>query len=147
MAENINKEVEFLWQEEVLKKHGEFLMDLFTDTIKEKNIRVSDDLMESLHYSLFKEGEDRGLRVNFFTYGRFIEIRKHRRKRNVMDTNTNKLLWGVKDNSMKRKPKDVDWYSSNAYGSLNRLIGILMYELSEKEMDRLKAIIQNQIQQ
>ena len=146
MADIDNKDIEFLWQEEVLSQHGEFLMDLFQDTITEKNIRVSDDLMDSLNYSAFREGEDRGLRINFFEHGRFIEIRKHK-KRNRMDTNTNATLWNAKDNSMNRKKmKDVDWYSRNAYGSLNRLISIVMNELTTEEMNRLKAIIQNRIQ-
>jgi hypothetical protein len=146
MADIDNKDIEFLWQEEVLSQHGEFLMDLFQDTITEKNIRVSDDLMDSLNYSAFREGEDRGLRINFFEHGRFIEIRKHK-KRNRMDTKTNETLWNAKDNSMSRKKmKDVDWYSRNAYGSLNRLISIVMNELSTEEMNRLKNIIQNRIQ-
>jgi hypothetical protein len=146
MADIQDKDIEFLWQEEVLSQHGEFLMDLFQDTITEKNIRVSDDLMDSLNYSAFREGEDRGLRINFFEHGRFIEIRKHK-KRNRMDTKTNETLWNAKDNSMNRKKmKDVDWYSRNAYGSLNRLISIVMNELSTEEMNRLKNIIQNRIQ-
>lgn len=145
MADINNKDIEFLWQEEVLSQHGEFLMDLFQDTITEKNIRVSDDLMDSLNYSSFREGEDRGLRINFFEHGRFIEIRKHK-KRNRMDTNTNALLWGAKDNTINKKMKDVDWYSRNAYGSLNRLISIVMNELTTDEINRLKGIIQNRIQ-
>ena len=145
MADVDNKDIEFLWQEEVLSQHGEFLMDLFQDTITEKNIRVSDDLMDSLNYSSFREGENRGLRINFFEHGRFIEIRKHK-KRNRMDTNTNALLWGAKDNTINKKMKDVDWYSRNAYGSLNRLISIVMNELSADEINRLKNIIQNRIQ-
>lgn len=145
MADIDNKDIEFLWQEEVLSQHGEFLMDLFQDTITEKNIRVSDDLMDSLNYSSFREGENRGLRINFFEHGRFIEIRKHK-KRNRMDTNTNALLWGAKDNTINKKMKDVDWYSRNAYGSLNRLISIVMNELTTDEINRLKNIIQNRIQ-
>lgn len=147
MAEFATKDIELLWQEEVLDQHGEFLLDLLQDTISEKNIRVTDDLLESLNYRIFTEGNDRGLRINFLTYGRFIEIRKHK-KRNRMDTNTNVLLWNAKDNSMKaRKMKDVDWYSRNAYGSINRLIAIVMNELTDDEINRLKGIIQNRIQQ
>lgn len=146
MDQDVTKDIEWLWQEEVLDQHGEFLMDLFQDTIAEKNIRVSDDLSLSLDYRIFREGNDRGLRVKFLTYGRFIEIRKHK-KRNSMDTKTNALLWNAKDNTMqRRKMKDVDWYSRNAYGSLNRLISIVMYELTDQEINRLKGIIQNRIQ-
>lgn len=146
MAEFTQKDIEYLFQEEVLSQHGEYLIDLLVDTIEEKNIRVSDDLMDMLRYRTFKDGQNRGLRVNFFTYGRFIEIRKHKKKgRNLMDTNTNALLYKVKENTAKPKPKDTDWYSKNAYGTLNRLISILMYELSDQEVARLKGILQNRI--
>lgn len=145
MAEFTQKDIEYLFQEEVLDQHGEYMMDLFLDTIEEKNIRVSEDLLESLDYRIFREGENRGLRVNFLNYGRFIEIRKHKKqgKKNLFDTNTNAMLFGLKEN--KPKYKDVDWYSKNAYGSLNRLISILMYELSDQEVARLKGILQNRI--
>jgi len=145
MSEISQKDIEFLFQEEVLDQHGEYLMDLFVQTIEEKNIRVTDELMESLNYRIFKEGQNRGLRVNFYTYGRFIEIRKHKKKNaSQWKTNTNALLFGVKENRPK-KGKDTDWYSANAYGSLNRLISILMNELSSQEVARLKGILQNRI--
>lgn len=145
MADITQKDIEFLFQEEVLDQHGEYLIDLLVDTIHEKNIRVSDDLLESLSSRTFREGENRGLRVNFLTYGRFIEIRKHRKlgKKNRFDTNLNASLFGLKEN--KPRVKDTDWYSKNAYGSLNRLISILMYELSDQEVARLKGILQNRI--
>ena len=142
MADVSQKDIEFLFQEEVLDQHGEFLIDLLTESLREKDIRVTDELMESLNYRIFREGENRGLRINFFTYGRFIEIRKHK-KRNRFDVNTNQLLWGVKEN--RKKTKDTDWYSRNAYGSLNRLISVLMNELSNEEITRLKGILENRV--
>jgi hypothetical protein len=145
MAEISQKDIEFLFQEEVLSQHGEFLIDLLTETLEEKNIRVTDDLLESLNYQVSRQGQDRILKVNFFDYGRFIEIRKHKTKQqNRMDVNTNRLLWGVKENKLK-KGKDTDWYSKNAYGSLNRLISILMNELSKEEITRLKGILENRV--
>jgi hypothetical protein len=145
MAEISQKDIEFLFQEEVLSQHGEFLIDLLTETLEEKNIRVTDDLLESLNYQVSRRGQDRILKVNFFEYGRFIEIRKHKtKKQNRMDVNTNRLLWGVKENKLKKK-KDTDWYSRNAYGSLNRLISILMNELSKEEITRLKGILENRV--
>lgn len=146
MGDITQKDIEFLYQNEVLSEHGEYLMDLLAETIQEKKIRVSDELLESLNYRTFREGENRGLRVNFLTYGRFIEIRKHRKKldkKNRFDTNLNASLFGLKENKVKHK--DTDWYSKNAYGSLNRLISILMYELSDQEVARLKGILQNKI--
>lgn len=143
MPEISQKEIDFLFQEEVLDQHGEFLMDLFVETIEQKNLRVSDELMESLNYRVFKEGQNRGLRVNFNVYGRFIEIRKHKKK-NTIQPSTNALLWGVKENRPKKR-KDTDWYSANAYGSLNTLYSILSNELTTEEVSRLKGIIQNRI--
>jgi adenylate cyclase len=146
MAEITQKDIEYLFQEEVLSQHGEYLIDLLVETLQEKNIRVTDELMDVLNYTNFKEGINRGLRVNFFTYGRFIEIRKHKKRgRNLMDTNTNSLLWGIKENRTKPRSKDTDWYSKNAYGTLNRLISVLMYELSDQEVARIKGILENRI--
>lgn len=145
MAEISQKDIEFLFQEDVLDEHGEYLCDLLVETLEEKNIRVSDELLESINCRTFTEGQNRGLRVNFLVYGRFIEIRKHKKNQTKLSqTNTNALLWGIKENRAK-KPKDTDWYSSNAYGSLNRLISILMNELSDQEVTRLKGILQNRI--
>lgn len=142
MADFSEKDIEYLFQEEVLDQHGEYLLDLFEETIEKKNIRESDDLLHSLDYRIGKSGNDRILKIAFETYGRFIEIRQHR-KRNKFNVNTNELLWGIRQNTMKKKPKNVDWYSRNAYGSLNRLLSILSNEFSEKEIARLKGILEN----
>jgi len=144
MADISQKEIELLFQEEVLGEHGRYLIDLFYQTIEEKNIRVTDELLESLASSVFKEGGNRGLRVSFLIYGRFIEIRRHKRlsHKNSLSTNTNALIWGIKENQVK-KGKDTDWYSANAYGSLNRLYSILSNELTQEEVARLKGILQN----
>lgn len=143
MADFSDKEIEFLYQEEVLDQHGEFLLDLYEETISKKNIRDSDELLESISYKVSKNGNNRILTIIFEQYGRFIEIRFHKKNKNKFTVNTNLLLWGSKQNSMKKKPKNVDWYSKNSYGSLNRLISILMNEMSEKEVARLKGILQN----
>jgi hypothetical protein len=145
MVEISQKEIEFLFQEEVLSQHGEYLIDLLVDTLEEKNIRVSDDLLSSLNYSVSRQGEDRILKVNFFDYGRFIEIRNHKRKKErKWEINTNRMIWRMKENKAK-KQKNTDWYSKNAYGSLNRLVSILMNELSDHEISRLKNIIENRV--
>lgn len=144
MAEPTREDIEFLFQEEVLSQHGEFVVDLLQDTLEEKNIIFEGNLHKILDYDTFKRGVQRGLRISFFDYGRFIEIRKHK-KQSKMDVNTNRLIWGIRENSMKKKPKDTDWYSKNVYGSLNRLIGVLMNEFSDHEIERLKKIIANRI--
>lgn len=144
MAEPTREDIEFLFQEEVLSQHGEFVVDLLQDTLEKKNIIFEGNLHKILDYDTFKRGVQRGLRISFFDYGRFIEIRKHK-KQSKMDVNTNRLIWGIRENSMKKKPKDTDWYSKNVYGSLNRLIGVLMNEFSDHEIERLKKIIANRI--
>lgn len=145
MAEPTREDIEFLFQEEVLSQHGEFLADLLQDTLEEKNIIYEGDLHDVLDYDTFKRGQQRGLSLSFFDYGRFIEIRKHKRA-SKMDVNTNRDIWGIKENSMRKKPKDTDWYSKNVYGSLNRLIGVLMNEFSDHEIARLKRILSNRIE-
>ncbi|MEI8366067.1 MAG: hypothetical protein WCF65_06585, partial [Parachlamydiaceae bacterium] len=138
------KEIEFLFQQEVLDQHGEYLLDLFVESIEGKNIRVSDELLESLHYKVTRRGNDWVLNVSFLMYGRFLEIRSSKLKRKRKDeVNTNSLIWGHKQNSMKKRPKNVDWYSKNAFGAMNRLIGILMYELGDQERERLIGILKN----
>jgi hypothetical protein len=143
MSDPSQKEIELLFTEQVLVQHGEYLMKIFRQTIESKDIRVSDDLLNSLSFSTFKKGDDRGLNVSFATYGRFIEIRKHK-KMNTMDSNSNMKSMSAKSNKMNKR-KDTDWYSKNAFGAINRLISILQNELSKEEMDRLKNIIQTQI--
>lgn len=142
MAEFSEKDIEFLFQEEVLDQHGEYLLNLFGDTIQKKKIRESDELLQSLDYKISKSGNDRVLKIAFETYGRFIEIRRHK-KQNKFDVNTNQLLWGGRQNTMNKKSKNVDWYSRNAFGSLNRLLSILSNEFSEETIARLKGILEN----
>lgn len=138
------KEIEFRFQQEVLDQHGEYLLGLFVETLTQKNIRVSDELLQSLHHKVNQSGNDWVLNVSFMQYGRFLEIRKHKINRKTeKPVNTNVVLWGHKENRLKKRGKDVDWYSKNAFGSLNRLIGILMFELTEQERQRLIGILKN----
>lgn len=138
MTEVTRKDIEFLFQEEVLNDHGQYLLNLFYDTIKQKKIRKDDVLYNSLQYDVERKGKNYILNIIFETYGRYIEIRSH--KKNKITVDTNKLLWGSRH---KNKPKNVDWYSKNAYGSLNRLISRIMYELTDSEFERLKSILEN----
>lgn len=137
------RDIEFLFQDEVLSQHGEYLVDLLQESLQEKKIFFEGNLYNALKYEVFKKGEQRGLRLSFLDYGRFIEIRRHKGK-SKMSTNTNQLLWRIKENTMRKK--NTNWYSKNVYGSLNRLIGILMYEFTDYEIERLKKSITNKIE-
>ena len=137
---------------EVLDQHGEYLTDLLVDAIESKKLISQEDkdhLIESISYDTTKFGINPALVINFPAYGRFIEINYHKRSKNtgLLDQDSaNKALWG-RSNTKKltrKKKKDTRWYAKNVYGSLNRLIGILMYEFTEEERARLTNILQQQ---
>jgi hypothetical protein len=143
-------ELELTFIAEVLDQHGEYLTDLLVDAIESKKLISQEDkdhLIESISYDTTKFGINPALVINFPAYGRFIEINYHKRSKNtsLLDQDSaNKALWG-RSNTKKltrKKKKDTRWYSKNVYGSLNRLIGILMYEFTEEERARLTNILQ-----
>lgn len=147
MKEPKMQDIEFLFQDEVLSQHGEYLVDLLQEEIERKGLIDKEILVNSLDYetSSVQNGRYKWLQITFPDYGRYIEIGKHKRKRqSKFDTNTNKDIWGIRENSMKRN-KNTDWYSKNAYKSINRLLGVLMYEFTDQEIARLKRIIANRI--
>lgn len=146
MEDQKMKDIEFLFQDEVLSQHGEYLVDLLQEEIERKDLIDKEILVNSLDYSTssIQNGRHKFLEIKFPDYGRYIEIRKNKRKRqSKFDTNTNRDIWGIRENSMKRK--NTDWYSKNAYRSINRLLGTLMYEFTDQEIARLKGIIANRI--
>jgi hypothetical protein len=138
-------EVELLWIEEVLDQHGEFLIDRLQESIDDKDLIKSGDLIESISARVSHDGINPVLQVSFLSYGRAIEIAFHKKSSNTKlwtKPNTNQIVWGIRENKQKKKRKNTNWYSRNVYGSLNRLISIIMYELDEKEIGRLKGILQ-----
>jgi hypothetical protein len=142
MSEKFN-EIELLFIEETLDKHGEYLIDQLVDDIEDKNLRISDDLMDSLNARVRYEGKDPVLQLSFLGYGRAIEINYHKKEKDsVWQTDTNKEIWGIKQNRIRKKKKNTQWYSKNVYGSLNRLLGILSSEYSDEEIARLKGILE-----
>jgi len=148
-------ELELTFIAEVLDQHGEYLTDLLVDAIESKKLISQEDkdhLIESISYDTTKYGINPVLVINFPAYGRFIEINYHKRSKNTSlldQESANKALWGRQNSKQlrKKKQKDTRWYSKNVYGSLNRLIGILMYEFTEEERARLTNILQQQKRQ
>jgi hypothetical protein len=138
-------DIELLFVKEVLDQWGDDdLIDSLHDSIVEKKLRLTDELLESLQSRVTMEGKNPKLTVKFMTYGRFIEIINKRKQREGV--NTNALLFGLKENRTQKKRKNTDWYSKNAYGLLNKLISRLSYEYSEHEVKRLKGILEYQKQ-
>ena len=148
-------ELELTFIAEVLDQHGEYLTDLVVDAIESKKLISQEDkdhLIDSISYDTTKYGINPVLVMNFPAYGRFIEINYHKRSKNtgLLDQDSaNKALWGRTNTKQlsRKKKKDTRWYARNVYGSLNRLIGILMYEFTEEERARLTNILQQQKRQ
>lgn len=144
-------ELELLFIAETLDQHGEFLTDLLVDAIESKTLISDDDkqhLIDSISYKTEKYGINPALVLDFPNYGRFIEINYHKRRQNAAildDESVNHLVWSNRSNRKKsaKKKKDTRWYAKNVYGSLNRLIGILMYEFTDEERARLTHILEN----
>lgn len=137
--------IEMAWIKEVLQKHGRFLSDLLSKEVAEKQLHQSGSLQHSIAFKTGDYGLNPHLSFSFMSHGRFIEINWHKKSRNskvLSAPNTNELLFGVKSSPVKQKKKNTLWYARNIYGSLNRLIGIIMYELSDEQRARLKAMIE-----
>lgn len=137
-------EIELLFVREVLDRHGEYLTDLFVEEIEKKRLKDSGDLLGSVDYKVTKYGIDPVLTFSFYSYGRAIEIRWHKRSQNTQKwvTNTNNVIWGA--NRKPRRRKNTLWYARNLYGSINRLMGILSSEFSQEEIKRLQGILDHQ---
>lgn len=138
-----DKEIKVLFIREILDQHAEFLIDLFSETLEANKIYKSGELLDGINYQIRTFSDSTDLLISFPSYGRFIEIRYNRikNKKNVFHVDTNRELFGVKSNAF--APKNVNWYSRNAYGSINRLISMLSYEFSDQEISRLKGILSN----
>lgn len=139
-------EVEQLFIQEILDQHGEYLTDLFVNSIQiKKNINTG-ELLAGISYRVRKERNNFILSFTFPEYGRQIEIAYHKSKnsRKFAAVNTNRLLWNIRSNKDKtKKRKDTLWYSKNLYGAQNTLIGRLGSEFTKDEIMRLKAIIED----
>jgi len=135
-------EVEKLFVMEVLDTHGEYIMDLMSESITDKNLRITDELIDSLNYKVEQRGSDYVLSVSFLSYGRAIEIAlfKSRRMRREAKAGKNEVK-----NLRRAKQKDTRFYTKNVYGSINRLLGRMSYEYSKEEIERLKGILQNRV--
>lgn len=132
--------------QDVLDEHGDYLEEILQEAIEEKKILRTGDLEGSVKAENGMSGNNPHLEVRFSSYGRAVEIQYHRKSRNsqqFMIADTKKLLYGIRSNSdqmKRRKKKDTRWYAKNVYGSLNTLIGKLMYEYQDWALAREKAI-------
>jgi len=145
--EPTNKDIEELFIQETLDQHGEYLLDLFTDTIERKKLIKEGDLISGISFKTEKRGGMWVLSFSFKGYGRLIEINyfRHRKnKANSLRSNFDVFSAGTKERKQRRK--DTRWYTRNVYGSQNKLIGLLGSGLSNTEMARLKGILSKNIE-
>lgn len=137
---DINAKTEQHWILEKLDEHGEYLTDLFIQSIQQKELVDSGELLD------YFEGASRWdvkpiagtgiLSFPFYNYGRFVEIQaQKRRKIKTENTDLRAALWGIK--TKKKKTKNAQWYTKNVYGAQNRLIGRIMYGLTDIERQRI----------
>ncbi len=138
-------EIELLFIERNLELHGEFVCDLLREQISGKNLIKSEDLLNSIDFSVSKYGIDPVLLISFFSYGRAIEINWFKKSKNTRvfsKPNTNVMLWGMRENRKRTRKKDTRWYAKTAYGTINHLLSVLSTDFSEDEKNRLKQILE-----
>ena len=134
-------DIEDLFVREILDTHGEYIVDLLQDSIEEKKLRITDELLESLDYKVVKREGDYVLQISFLSYGRAVEIQYFKSKRVRRENRENN-----KSTDFRRaKKKDTRFYAKNVYGSINRLLGRMSSEYSDQEIARLKGILENRI--
>jgi hypothetical protein len=142
-------EIELLFIERSLEQHGKMLCELLKEQIKSKDLRITDELLDSISSKISHYGLNPALLIDFFAYGRFIEINWHKRRSQNTESMTaqaNRVAWGIYQNRKKiRRKKDTRWYAKTAYGTVNHLLSVLSTNFSEAERDKLKQILQAKI--
>jgi hypothetical protein len=132
---NVENAKEFFFEEQ-LKKHGQYLVSLLKEDIGNKDIIDSANLQNSLSYKVEKVAGNFQLSIIFKGYGRVLEMNQNKKKTaNIESSEDTKAKFKISDK------KDYQWYSKNAYGSLNSLYSAISYGFSEEEVKRIKNVI------
>jgi hypothetical protein len=138
MATDVSDKEIQQWISEELKQHGTFLVDRFVAALdKNKNVDTG-ALRSSFSQSVAFTPDGITLTLQFFTYGRYIEIAARRRKKHKEWEKKNGQVW----NGTNRKPKKVQWYNKNRYAGYGRLIRTLTAGMSDAELQRIRGIIE-----
>ena len=135
--------IKLLYQKEVLYRHGDYLMDLLDMAIEKKKLKNKGELKESLSFDVKKDFAGRLiLQISFLGYGRAVEIRYHKSKnQKTWAEQRRNDVWGLN----RKRRKDTRWYARNVYGSINRLIAVMREEFSKEEIQRLKRILEKEM--
>ena len=141
-------ELELAFIDDQLDQHGERVRDLLMEAIEARDLIKDGNLLDGITWRVGRYGINPHLEISFPDYGRFIEIGYFKKRSNNtgMWTRTNeeanRALLGIrrKKKSSRRK-KDTRFYAKTVYGTLNTLIGKIMYEFTDAEMERMKQVI------
>jgi hypothetical protein len=119
---------------EQLLEHAKYLKQLFTEDIAQKKLIESGQLAGTFvstgNFKEYENLDNHHLELKFTDYGRFIEIAFHKKILTTKD---------IQNPFVKpKKKKNTKWYTHNVYGAQNRLIGRLMYGLTDIERERIK---------
>lgn len=140
MEEATFKEIDLFIQEE-LSQHGEWLIDRFAEALERNRNIDSGQLLDSLDYKTGKDPDgSQTLSISFMTYGRAMEVMGRRRKQQAAWAKKNGDTWGKKNH----RPKKVQWYNRNRYAGYGRLIRRLTAGMSDRELQRIRGIIEEQ---
>ena len=75
-------------------------------------------------------------------YGRMFEIAGYQKKKSKFGANTNRDIWGIKENREKKR-KNTRWYAVNMYSGLSALIQRIAAGMTESERSRILGILNN----
>lgn len=142
-------ELELAFIDDQLHQHGEYVRDLLMDAIEARNLIKSGDLYDGITWRVGMYGINPHLEISFPDYGRFqdIDAYKLRKSSNTsswikMNEDANRAILGIRSKKKpSRRRKDTRFYASTVYGAMNTLIGKIMYEFTDVEMERMKKVI------
>ena len=154
----MEKEIELKFIEQTLQQYGARLKSALIKEISDKNLISKNGtahLKNNIRYDVSRTGMS-GYQLNLYfpDHGRYIEIRYHKGRPSDSElafkpkkgsgsksasATLTKIAQSRKNGTrFSRKNKDTRWYSKTAYGSLNSLIGQLMYGLTDAVQETLK---------
>ncbi len=110
-------ELELAFIDDQLDQHGEYVRDLLMDAIEARNLIKSGDLSEGITWRVGMYGRNPHLEIMFPDYGRFIEIRYHKKSANTnswtaLNNDANSAVLGSRSVKKKsRRKKDTRFYA------------------------------------
>lgn len=141
-------EIELAFIDDQLDQHGEYVRDLLYDAIEARNLIKEGVLQEGITWRVGRYGINPHLEISFPDYGRFQDIAAYKKKSSnteawtKLNKDANRALMGQRINRKpKKKRKDTRFYASTVYGAMNTLIGKIMYEFTDYEIERMKKVI------